>query len=91
MPDESPLLVFIESNSQLLLGVHDDGPVPGHGLSDGFAGYQEEADGGFFGGDQDLISGALVDSQILRAQEALSLEIKIIGPDDFMFVGIMSN
>lgn len=40
MLDESPLLVFIESNSQPLLGVHDDGPVPGHRLSDGLAGYQ---------------------------------------------------
>jgi hypothetical protein len=46
--DKSLLLVFLESNSQFLLGVHDDGPIPGHGLSDGFAGHQEEADGGFF-------------------------------------------
>ena len=41
---ESPPLVFIESYSQLFLGVHDDGPIPGDGLSDGFAGYQEEAE-----------------------------------------------
>ena len=43
---EYPLLVFIESYSQLFLGVHDDGPIPGDGLSDGFAGYQEEAEEG---------------------------------------------
>jgi hypothetical protein len=42
--DESPLPVFTKSNSQTFLGVYDDRPVPGHGPSDGFAGYQEQAE-----------------------------------------------
>ncbi len=41
---ESPPLVSIESYSRLFLGVHDNGPISGDGLSDGFAGYQEESE-----------------------------------------------
>jgi len=40
-------LEFLERLAELLLGVHDDGAVPGHGLRDGFARYQEEADAVF--------------------------------------------
>src|SRR5512139_1716619 len=49
MLDERPGPVLAEGRLQLLLGVHDDGTAPGHGLAEGTARYEEKADGGVVG------------------------------------------
>ncbi len=53
---ERPAFQLFEGLTQLLLRVHDDGAVPGHGLLERLARDQQEADAVFAGLDRDFVA-----------------------------------
>ena len=56
MLDEGAVLQLAPGLAELLLGVHDDGAVPGDRLLDGFAGDEQEADAFWSGVDDDFVA-----------------------------------
>jgi hypothetical protein len=76
---ERPLFQFRKRLAELLLCVHHDGAVPGHGLLQGFSGNQEEADAVFAGLYHDLIAPVKEDQ---RAVVRLGWRVCVNHPTD---------
>ena len=55
--EERAVFELGEGLLELLLGVHDDGAVPGYGFAEGAAGDEEEADAVFAGFDGYFVAG----------------------------------
>ena len=85
--DEGPVLVLLKGDPQLLLGVHDDGAVPGDRLADGLAGNKQEADPILLRGHGHLVAVAVKDDRLVSA-DATSLEVEVVGSDHLMAVCI---
>src|SRR5713101_6478990 len=62
---EGAFLQFGEGLAELLLGVHDDGAVPGDGLFEGLAGDEEKADAFIAGLDDDFVAAIEEDERAI--------------------------
>jgi hypothetical protein len=85
MFDKCSLLVFLKSNPQFFLGIHDDGAVPRDRLTDGFPRYQKKADRPLLGGNRHLIAIPVQD-ETLSAAGALLFHVEIVAP--YHLVGV---
>lgn len=79
MLQEGAGAVLLEGDPQLLLGVHHDGAVPGHGFAQGLSRDEQEAHRVFFGGNRDPIAVAEEDQGAV-GEQGIALQVEVVGP-----------
>src|SRR5215216_3937278 len=85
--DERFALELLEGDSQLFLGVHHDGTVPGNGLADRLSRDEQEPHAVRLGGDGDLVAVAEA-HQVTVPDQAFACHVEVVPAHDFVAVGV---
>ena len=83
MFDESSLLIFLKSDPQFFIGVHDNGSIPRDGFANGFAGNQEEPHFMLLRKDRYLIP-VIEQNNRPVAHEWIALNVKVVSSFHFV-------
>lgn len=77
--NEFPLLIFLQSNAQLFLSVHNYGTVPSHGFTDQLAQDKKKEHTTLLRAGYPFVS-ILVHYETFCTTNALPLQVKVLGP-----------
>jgi len=87
MLDKRPVAILLEGCSQLLLGVHNDGAIPGHWFTDRLARNEQKPQWPLCRGYGNSIAFAEGD-QGFSFTQALAVEVKIVLADHLCTAGL---